>query len=514
MSGADRGASLDRRDFLKVAGSLTASLGLGGVRGAEAASPSPDPITSLDALALSEAIHERRVSCEEVMGAFLAQIDSHNPRVNAIVSLRPRGDLLAEARLCDAELARGQSRGWMHGMPFAAKDLVDVRGLPTTSGSPLLRNNVATKDSTFIARIRAAGAVFIGKTNVPEFGLGSQSYNTVFGVTRNAWDDSRTAGGSSGGAAVALALRMVPVADGSDMMGSLRNPAGWNNVVGFRPTIGSIPQDSPDYVDLLATAGPMARTVPEAARLFATMAGHDPRDPLSLRLDTTPFEEAPRPPERGLRIGWLGDFDGYLPVEEGVLSLCRDALRHFESIGCTVAEARPEYEMAQLWKTWLVLRQWSTVAWAGPLYTDPATRARLKPELLWEIEAGLGLSGRQVSAALAARGAWYTAVAALLTRFDCLVLPTAQLFPFDADLHWPRAVAGRAMDTYHRWMEVVIPGTLSGCPVLALPAGFSPGGLPMGLQLIGRLHGDLALLRLGAAFERSTGLAARRPPGL
>ena len=504
-----------RRGFLRGAAVLGAGLAVGRtpLLSAEAPALPGGPVAGLDALALSRAIAARDVSSVEVMKAYLGQIEHHNARVNAVVSLRPASELLAEAKTCDAELARGHLRGWMHGMPYAAKDLVDVRGLPTISGSPLMRGNVAQKDTGFIARIRAAGALFVGKTNVPEFGYGSQSYNPVFGVTRNAWDASRAAGGSSGGAAVALALRMLPVADGSDMMGSLRNPTGWNNVIGFRPTLGVVAGDGADYVDLLSTAGPMGRNVEDTARLLATMAGHDARDPLSLPVDAQAFAAPLEPVGRGLRIGWLGDYGGYLPMEEGVLPLCRRALAHFEAIGCTVADARPAFDMARLWEAWLVLRHWGAVAWAGALYRNPESRAQLKPELVWEIEGGLGLSAEQVSAAMKTRSEWYAAVASLFGRFDYLVLPTAQVFPFAAETHWPRTVGGREMDTYHRWMEVVIGGTMSGCPVVAVPAGFSGSGLPMGLQLIGPVHRDLEVLRVAAAYTRQARFLDRVPPG-
>ena len=508
--------SATRRRFLRGAALLGAGVTLARAPSLAAQAPAlpGGPIAGLDALALSEAIRSRAMSCTEVMKAYLAQIETHNPRVNAIVSLRSASELLAEAKTCDAELARGQWRGWMHGMPYAAKDLVGVRGLRTSSGTPLTQGTVATSDSVFIGRIRAAGALFIGKTNVPEFGYGSQSYNPVFGVTRNAWDATRTSGGSSGGAAVALALRMVPVADGSDMMGSLRNPAGWNNVIGFRPTLGTVPGDGPDYIDLLSTAGPMARNVPDAARLLSTMAGQDPRDPLSLDIDPARFAAPLETALRGLRIGWLGDYGGYLPMEEGVLPLCRKALASVEALGCTVSDASPGFDMSRLWQAWLVLRHWGAAAWARPLYQNPKTRAQLKPELVWEVEGGLGLTGEQVSEAMATRAKWYAAISALFERFDVLALPTAQVFPFDAATHWPQEVAGRAMDTYHRWMEVVIGGTMSGCPIVAVPAGFSATGLPMGLQLIGPLRRDIELLRAGHVFSRAAGFLERTPPGL
>jgi amidase len=244
------------------------------------------------------------------------------------------------------------------------------------------------------------------------------------------------------------------------------------------------------------------------------MAGQNPRDPLSLDIDPAQFAEPLGGISHGLRVGWLGDYDGYLPMEEGVIALCRKALGHFESLGCTVSDAKPDFDMARLWRAWLILRHWSTAAWAAPLYHDPARRAQLKPELIWEIEGGLGLSAAQVSEAMAVRAQWYAAVNALFERFDFLVLPTAQVFPFDAETHWPREVAGRAMDTYHRWMEVVIGGTMSGCPIVAVPAGFSSAGLPMGLQLIGPLRRDLAVLRMGAAYTDASRFGERAPKGL
>jgi amidase len=505
--------ALDRREFLRGGATLAAGLALG-AGGMSATAAGAGDILGLDALALSEYIRARKLSCVEVMRAYLAQIARHNPRVNAIVSLRPEAELLAEARACDAELARGEYRGWMHGFPHAVKDLADARGLRTTQGSPLLRDNVAQQDSVFVERIRRAGAIFIGKTNVPEFGFGSQSYNPVFGVTRNAWDATRTAGGSSGGAAVALALRMVPVADGSDMMGSLRNPAGWNNVIGFRPSYGRVPGDAPDYFEQLGYSGPMGRTVAETARLLSTMAGFDPRDPLSIAEDPAVFAGPLVIETRGLRIGWLGDFGGYLPTGPGVMELCRGALGAFERMGCVVEEVRPRFAPERLWQTWLVLRHWAVAAGLGAVYRDPARRAQLKPEVVWEIEGGLPITGMQLAEAGAARGEWYLEMLRLFGQFDLLVLPSAQVFPFAAELHWPTEIAGRAMDTYHRWMEVVIGGTLSGCPVANVPAGFGAEGLPLGLQLIGPMHADLRVLQIAAAYEEASGLTRRAPPGL
>ena len=478
------------------------------------------PITNWSAVALSRAIQSRQVSCVEVMTAYLAQIDRLNPTYNAIVSLQPRESLLAQAAERDRELATartsGKPVGWMHGFPQAPKDMTATAGIVTTQGSPILRNFVPKTDSVQVERIRKAGAILIGKTNTPEFGLGSHTYNTVFGTTVNAYDPTRSAGGSSGGTAVALALNLLPVADGSDYMGSLRNPGAWNNVFGLRPSSGRVPfGPNPEvYVQQLGYEGPMGRSVADLAMLLSVQAGYDARMPLSLTGDPAQFAQPLDKDVKGLRIGWLGDFEGYLPMEDGVLTTCTAALKHFETIGCTVEAARTDFSMERLWKSFLVIR-WSVVAGgAGGLYADPKLRAQLKPEAIWEIENGLKQSATDLYKASADRTAWYLSMQQLFQRYDVLVLPTAQIFPFDAKLDWPKTVAGRTMDTYHRWMEVVIAGTMGGGPVLNVPAGFGPRGLPMGLQLIGRPQGELQLLQLGHAYEQASRFTARRSPAL
>lgn len=304
-----------------------------------------EEIVALDALPLSAAIRRRELSCREVMQAYLAQIERFNPRVNAIVSLQAESRLLAQADERDRQLARGEWLGWMHGMPQAIKDLAATSGIPTTLGSPLFAGQVPEHDAIVVERVKSSGAIVIGKTNVPEFGLGSQTYNPLFGTTRNAYDPARIAGGSSGGAAVALALRMLPVADGSDMMGSLRNPAAYNNVYGFRPSQGRVPHgpQAELFVQQLATEGPMGRSVADLARLLATQAGYDPRCPLSLRDDPRRFADDLGRDFRGARLGWLGDYAGYLPMEEGVLELCEAALGDFAELGCEVEACLPDY---------------------------------------------------------------------------------------------------------------------------------------------------------------------------
>jgi amidase len=471
-------------------------------------------IVELDAIELSRAIHARQVSCHEVMQAYLAQVERFNPTVNALVSLRSHEDVLAEAAQRDRELDQGQSRGWMHGMPQAIKDLAATQGLRTTLGSPLFAEHVPQEDAISVARVRASGAIIIGKTNVPEFGLGSQTYNSVFGTTGNAYDPRLVAGGSSGGAAVALALRMLPVADGSDMMGSLRNPGAFNNVFGLRPSLGRVPHGpAPElFVQQLATEGPMGRSVADVARLLSVQAGYDPRVPLSLKEDPAMFGEPLQRDFKGARLGWLGDYNGYLPMEDGVMSLCESALKDFAALGCEVEHCQPEFSLERLWQTWLVHRHWLIQGSLGAAYTDPQKRALLKPEAQWEVQGGLQLSAADVYQASINRSDWYRALGKLFERYDFLLLPTAQVFPFDAQQAWPRLVAGREMDTYHRWMEVVIGPTLAGLPSMNVPVGFNLQGLPMGLQIIGPAQADRAVLQLAYAHEQLTRWVQRRPP--
>jgi amidase len=471
-------------------------------------------ITSLDAHALSDAIKNRKVSCREVMQSYLDRIDRVNPGCNAIVSLQPRETLLAQADERDTQLARGQWLGWMHGMPQAIKDLALTAGIPSTFGSPLYANHVPQVDGLIVERVKNAGAIIIGKTNTPEFGYGSQTYNMVFGATRNAWNRNKCAGGSSGGAAVALALNLLPVADGSDMGGSLRNPAAFNNVFGFRPSAGRVPKWPANelFMDQLGVEGPMGRTVSDVARLLSIQAGYDPRVPLSLGEDPAVFAQPLQALEPGARIGWLGDFDRYLPMEDGVLELCRGALGRLQTAGYPVEEAKLGFEPERLWSMWLALRSASIAGGKANDYQDPVRRAQLKPEAIWEVENSLSTSAGELYRASIERSAWYQHMLKMFDRYDFLALPSAQVFPFDVSTHWPSQVAGRAMDTYHRWMEVVIGPTLAGLPVISVPVGFSEEGLPMGMQLIGRPRGDLEVLRLAQAYELMTDWWRQSPP--
>lgn len=458
------------------------------------------------AVDLVAALAGRQVSAEEVMRATLDRIDARN-HVNAIVSLRDADALIAEARAADA----GPAAGALHGVPMAVKDLADARGMPTSQGSPLFAGTVAAGDAPFVARLRAAGAILIGKTNTPEFGLGSHTFNPVFGATQNPYAPGRTPGGSSGGAAAALAMRMVSLADGSDMMGSLRNPAGWCNVYGFRPSWGRVPAaaEGETFLHPLATDGPMARCPEDLTALLDVMAGPVAGRPFGLpherfagRLDAD---------LRGRRVAWLGDWGGAYAMEGGVLATCEAALGSFAALGVEVEALPPPMPADEIWESWLVLRHWAVQARLGPIHDNPAQRAHLKPAAVWEVAQGRGLSRERIERAGALRSEWYRRADALFERFDAVILPTAQVWPFPIEMVHPEVIAGRAMDTYHRWMEVVVPASLIGLPALAVPAGFGEAGLPMGLQLIGRHGDDLGLLQLAQAWHVATNWPDRQP---
>ncbi|KUM26817.1 amidase [Mesorhizobium loti] len=472
--------------------------------------PPAGDICRLPAVELAGKIRQRQLSVREVVGAFLDRIEAVNPLVNAIVSLRERADILAEADRADAHLAQGGEAGSLFGLPIAIKDLALTKGLRTTFGSPIFADFVPQEDDFFVERLRKAGAVIIGKTNVPEFGLGSNTYNPVFGPTLNAFDPALTAGGSSGGAAVALALDMVPVADGSDFGGSLRNPAAYNNVYGFRPSQGLVPA-GPDidvFHSQMGVEGPMGRNVRDIALLLDEQAGYHPHAPLSHHKQDS-FLEGLRTEATGGRIAWLGDLGGQLPTEPGILGLCEVALARFAEASFATEALVPDVDFEALWQAFVTLRQASSGCGLKAHYDDPEKRRLLKPEAVWEVEQAIRLTAPQIHAATVRRSSWHRTLLSLFERFDLIVLPTAQVFPFDVAIHWPREVAGRAMDSYHRWMQVSAFATLGGCPALNVPVGFDDRGRPMGMQLIGRPRGDLAVLRAGAAYEATLPWPAR-----
>lgn len=455
-------------------------------------------ITQTPAHRLAHMIAQKDVSVVEVVMAFLDRIAATNGQINALVSLRDPDDILREARALDNQPPLGP----LHGLPMAPKDLAETKGLTTTYGSALFRDFVPPHDSQMVGRLRAAGAIFVGKSNTPEFGLGSQTYNEVFGRTVNPFDATRTNGGSSGGAAAALAMRMLPVADGSDMMGSLRNPAGWNNVYGFRPSYGMVPVEPKGDVfhKQLSTLGPMA---------------WHPRD-LRLGLDVmaapSPLAPHPAPPQRDMpqRIAWLGDWGGHLAFGDGVLDLCRGALDLFGEFGFEIEERTPRISPEAVFQSWATLRSWMMAAELGPLLDSSDGRDVLKASVIWEIETGRALSGDDIQKASAVRSEWFRE----MERGDTLwAMPSAQVFPFAATTDWPREIAGRKMDTYHRWMEVMLPSSLIGAPAVCVPAGFRDG-LPMGLQIVGPRGVDHALIDLAERYHDARPLSKTHAPSM
>ena len=446
------------------------------------------------ALETSEAIRSGTLSPAELMDETLARIEGS--RTNAIVSLRPRGELMAEAE------AKGDQtpKGWLHGIPVAIKDLVQTKGIRTTFGSPIFADHVPGEDDLLAERMRAAGAIVIGKTNVPEFGLGSNTFNPVHGITRNPYELSRTPGGSSGGAAAALAEGLVSVADGSDMMGSLRNPAAFCLVYGMRPTHGLVPARPPGdpLLHPLSTDGPMARDPHDLAALLQTLSAPDPAWPLAV----------PRPPRevraRTGRIGWLGSMG--LPFEEGIVEACEAALAPFEVEAVDLPVATET-----IWEAWVALRAYAVAMKQRPSW--PHERERMKAPLVWEIETGLALTPARIQEASEARAAAFAALAPLWERFDAIAAPSVQVHPFPVETEYPARIAGRRMDTYHRWMEVVVLASLLGLPSVACPAGFA-GGLPTGFQLMGPKGADGRLLALAAHHHAATRWPQERPPAL
>lgn len=440
------------------------------------------------ATALARMLRDGQVSAVEVMQATLARIAQVNPDVNAIVSMMDQDQLLAAAQQAD----RAPAIGALHGLPMAIKDLAHVEGMPTSMGSPGFAGHLAARSDPHVARMQAAGGIVLGKTNTPEFGLGSHTYNPVFGATVNAMRPAVSAGGSSGGAAVALARGMVAVADGSDMMGSLRNPAGWNGVYGMRPSVGLVPggPEGDLFAHPLSTNGPMGRSVADVALLLEVMAGPLPGQPLMHDLAPAELDVD----ISGRRIAWLGDWGNAWPMEAGVLDHCAAEVQRFTQAGCLVEAVAPPFDAAALWEAWTTLRSWAVAGMLGPVFD--AQPDLLKPEAVWEISHGRALSVAAITRASALRSDWYRAAAQLFERYDAFVVPTAQCWPFPVTWDWPKTIGAVEMDTYHRWMECVIPVSLIGLPCLAVPTGG-----PMGLQIAGPTRADRQVLQLGRAWE-------------
>ncbi len=466
----------------------------------------PDALHWWTARELTAAMRKRELSAREVMTWHLERIEAVNPRVNAIVSLRPEA-ALAEADAADDRAAGGGERlGPLHGLPIAIKDLEDTAGIRTTYGSAAFADNVPAVDSLVVGRLRAAGAIVVGKTNTPEFGVGSHTFNEVFGATRNPWALDRSAGGSSGGAGAALAAGLIPIADGSDHGGSIRNPASFNNVVGLRPTPGLVPDSGEsDVWDVASVVGPMARTVGDLALMLTAISGPDPRSPLS-HGDPATFAAELRGDLTGLRIAWCPDLGG-LPIEPEVLQVLDGARARLAALGCDVHDV--DLDLGAADEAFETLRAVGFVRAFAPIL--PTLRKTAKATLLWNIEQSRALDGPAVARAIAARSAVFTTVAELLERFDVLVAPAAQVVPFAVDLEYPAQVAGVVMPHYLGWMRVCSRITVSAHPVVAVPAGFTDSGLPVGMQFVGRYRDDRSLLEHAAAWEAASRLNERHP---
>ena len=452
-------------------------------------------ILDLDAVDVVALIRQGKVSAVEVMQQTLARVAQVNAAHTAIVSMADPDTILRAARAQDAQADKS---GALFGLPLAVKDLSNAQGFPTSMGSPAFPMKPADHDDLFVARMRAAGANVFGKTNTPEFGLGSHTFNPVHGTTANAYDSTRSAGGSSGGAAVALATRMVAIADGSDMMGSLRNPAGWNNVYGMRPTWGLVPSEplGDTFGQQLSTNGPMARSPRDLALLLGVQSGPDPRQPHG-RPAQNFLTDMQGHSLSGARIGYLGAWG--LPTDPGIMDITQNAVQNLEHLGASIDIVKPPFDMDALWHAWTTLRHWAVCTGLFALYDNPKTRNLLKPAAVWEIENGLKLSIMDIHRASVIRSQWYTRAAALFDTYDAVILPSAQVWPFDKTMIHPTDINGVAMDTYHRWMQVVIPAGLIGLPVVNLPIGFGDTGgfdtgLPAGMQMIGAKGSDARLL--------------------
>jgi amidase len=495
---------ITRREVLARGGALIGGAAMSAPAGA---APEAPELCFKSAVELARLMRSRELSASDVLDAHLRQIERVNPKVNAIVTLvadRAR----EEAARADETRSTVKPVGPLHGLPVVVKDLVETKGIRTTFGSRIYKDNVPVRDELLVERLRAAGAIVLGKSNTPEFGAGSQTFNEVFGETRNPWDLTKTCGGSSGGGAVALACGMIPIADGSDMGGSLRNPPSFCNVVGLRPSPGRVPEWPASLGwQTLSVSGPMGRSAEDTALLLSALAGPDPRVPLALDEPGEVFRHPLDRSFKGTRIAWSRNLGRY-PVEPRVNAVCDGVRKVFTDLGCVVEDGEPDFAGAD--EIFQTLRAWQFAL--GHEEHLKKHRDLLKDTIIWNAEQGLRLSGLDVARAEANRTALYERVRVFLERFDFLVLPVSQVAPFPVEVRWVREIAGTPMRTYIDWMASCYCITLTGLPAASVPAGFTGEGLPVGLQIVGRHHHDFEVLQLAHAFERATGFTKRRPP--
>lgn len=455
---------------------------------------------------LARQIRAREITAVEVMEAHLAQVEAINPAINAIITFLP-DRALAAAREADAQLARQAPVGPLHGLPIAHKDTTDTKGIRTTRGSPLYRDHVPTENALIVERLQSAGAIPIGKTNVPEFGAGSQTFNTLFGVTRNPYDLTKTPGGSSGGAAAALATGMQPIADGSDLGGSLRNPGGYCNVVGFRPTPGRVPKIASisAWFDM-TVYGPLARTVDDVALVMSVIAGPDLRDPLCLEAPGEIFAQPLARDFKGAKIAWSRNL-GDLPVDRRTTAVLEAKRGVLADLGVEVVETEPDLSGAD--EVFHVLRAWDFESGHGEEYDTQ--HDLLKDTVQWNVEAGRRLSGPDLARAMRLRSEIYQRAQAFFQEYEFLLLPVSQLPPFPNSIPYPTEINGVPMSTYIEWMRSCSRITVTGHPAISVPAGFTADGLPVGLQIVGRARDDVGVLQFAHAFEQATNFWMQRP---
>jgi len=456
---------------------------------------------------LAALIHTRQVSARDVMQAHLDRIARANPHVNAIVSKLPDEACLALADEADRRLARGEAVGPLHGLPIAFKDNQPAVGFPWTRGSRIFAHEMPSEDSVFVERLRSAGVIAIGKTNIPEFAMGSHTYNALFGTTLNPYDVSKSAGGSSGGAAAALATGMLPIADGNDLGGSLRNPANFTNIVALRPTVGLVPTAPDPFPGLgFNVNGPLARSVADVAFLMSVMAGPDARDTACFQSDASVFTRPLDRDFRGTRVAWCLDLGG-LPVDRRVRQVLETQRTTFETLGCIVEDVCPDMRDAD--SIFLTIRAWRTAATLGPLLEGH--RHLMKPEAIFEIERGLAISRDEVEQALVRHRDFIDPLRRFQQQYEFIVCVVNQVPPFDAALDWPKSIEGVAMESYVAWMKSTYWISATLCPAISVPAGFTAEGLPVGIQIVGRYRDDVGVLQLAHAFEQATAVGQRRP---
>jgi len=466
--------------------------------------PPSEALCDLSAIELATKIRRKEVSAREVMAAHLARIERLNPKVNAIVTL-VADRAIADAARADELTARGGETGVLHGLPVAHKDLVDTAGIRTTRGSLFYRDHIPDRDGLIVTRIRAAGAITCGKTNTPELGAGSQTFNRVFGATRNPYDPTKTCGGSSGGAAVALACGMLPIADGSDTGGSLRNPAAFCNVVGFRTSPGCVASESTAWSPL-SVSGPMARSVSDVALFLSAIAGPNPQNPLSIDADGARFRDRLDRSFKGIRVAWWKGLGG-IPFEPEIRAVIDSNRRVFESLGCSVVEDEPDF--AGVAEAFPALRYAANYSRSAQLIRDRAEW--VKDTIKYEVAEAERLTAADVGRALTRQSQMYEQSRQFFQRYDYFVLPVTQVAPFDVNLPYPTQIAGTSMTSYIDWMRSCWYVTFMANPAISVPAGFTPTGLPVGIQIVGRHRDEWSVLQLAYAFEQATGHRKRRP---